>query len=95
MTVSYASFICPASIWRIIRGISIRAGQVVVQGASQSPACSLSRRSRIFFRSCRTSSESVLITIPSIAGALQDGTNRPVVSFLTTQIIQDVNPGFP
>ena len=74
----------PAAMWRSIQGMSRRAGQTSVQGASQSPTWSDSSSSRAILRAARMSSLWVVTAMPSAAGAAHEGMRLRRPSTCTT-----------
>ncbi len=80
---------------RIIAGMSIPAGQASVQGATQSPTWSEKSSSSAVRRAALISSERVVTTIPSAAGATHEGARFRRPSTLTTQRKHDPNGATP
>ncbi len=88
-TTFRASANSPLAKSRFIRGISMWAGQVTWQGASQSPTCSLSKSSREVFLAWKTSSSLLIISIPSSTSSEQDGSSFPDFRSFTTQTMHE------
>src|ERR1017187_2052123 len=77
--------VSPVAIPLTNPGISRPAGHFAAQGATHSPAWSLSNSSSAILRTVRTSSLSVAITMPSAAGMAQDGESVRRPSICTAQ----------
>ena len=76
-------------------GMSSRAGHPVRQGPTQSPAWSESSSSSEVLRAARTSSESVITTIPSAAGVAQEGQRLGRPSIFTAHRKQEADGSKP
>ena len=82
-------------MWRIKTGMLMCDLQTRWQGASQSPTWSLKSSSRVNFRAFLISSLMVEIFMPSSQGAEQPAIILPLASFLTWQIMHEVNGSRP
>ena len=96
VTISAAALeLSPAAMRAMKLGMSSRAGHPVWQGPTQSPAWSESSSSSEVLRAARTSSESVITTMPSAAGVAQDGQRLGRPSIFTAHRKQEADGSKP